>query len=142
MRLALYITKNLNIKDYTKPAHIKIAVIDKDISNNYPSNFVCILPRTFNPNNKNPSQFQQKYGNQSKQLIEELLKKALQTQEDQDIKKEIYIRLKRLKPKPKNLTKCKTCGKEFNARKYRYGKQTICNDCRAKRYNNKEDEKP
>ena len=98
MKLSLYITKNYNIKNYTKPAHIRIAVIDTDMSKKYPDNFVCILPRTYNPNSKNPNKFQLKYGEQSKQIIEELLSKALTTEEDQAIKRELLKRLKILNP--------------------------------------------
>ena len=134
MRLALYITKNLNIKDYTKPAHIKIAVIDKDISKQYPTNYVCILPRTINPNSKTPNKFQKIYGKQSQELVEKLIKQVLDTIEDQDIKNELLARLKLLNPKPKNLVKCKVCGKEFKAKRYNYRRQKTCYECKTKKY--------
>lgn len=136
MNLKLHITKNYNLKNYLKPSHIRIAVIDTDISEQYPANYVCILPRTFNPNAKNPNKFQKKYGNHSQELIINLIKQTLDSVEDQDIKKELYTRLKILKPKSKNLVKCNVCGKEFKARKYRYGYQKICYECKRKRYVN------
>ncbi len=52
MKLSLHMTKNYNVRDYLKPAHIRIAVIDLDISKEYPANFVCVLPRTNNPHAK------------------------------------------------------------------------------------------
>ena len=131
MKLSLYITKNYNIKDYRKPSHIKIAVIDKDISKHYPKNFVCVLPRTFNPNSKNPNLFQQKYGEQSKEIILKLLNKALKKEEDPHVKEELQKRLKLLKPKPKTIVKCRFCGKDFEAKKYYYGRQTICQECKT-----------
>ena len=79
MNLSLRITKNYNIKDYNKPGHIRIAVIDMDISNEYPANYVCILPRTFNPNSKTPNKFQEKYGDQSQKIIKNLLNQELKT---------------------------------------------------------------
>ena len=140
MKLSLYITKNYNIKDYTKPAHIRIAVIDTDMSKKYPENFVCILPRTISKTNKNLNQFQLKYGENSKKIIEELLNKALISEEDQAIKKELQARLKILNPKPKNTIKCNICGEEFQTRRYRYRLQKTCNECKEKRYNKNDDQ--
>lgn len=129
INLKLYITKNYNVSDYTKPGHIRIAVIDKDLSKKYPRNFVCLLPRTINPNARLPNKFQQTYGNQSQELMKKLIKQALDTVEDQDIKKELLARLKILNPKPKNLAKCNECGKEFKARRYGYRIQKTCYEC-------------
>ena len=64
MNLSLHLSKNYNVRDYLKPAHIRIAVINQEISKEYPANFVCMLPRKINPNAKKPNKFQQKYGNQ------------------------------------------------------------------------------
>ena len=59
----------------------------------------------------------------------ELIKQALDTVEDQDIKQELLARLKILNPKPKNLAKCNVCGKEFKARRYGYRLQKTCYGC-------------
>lgn len=134
MKLKLHITKNYNIKDYNKPSHIRIAIIDTDISKEYPANFVCMLPRSINLNAKAPSIFQKKYGNQNKKLIKKLLDQALKTEDDQAIKKELSKRLMILNPKPKNMVKCDVCGKDFRARKYRYGRQKTCYECKTKKY--------
>ena len=137
MKLSLLITKNYNAKDYLKHSYIRIAVIDNDKSKKYPANFVCMLPRKINPNAKIQNKFQEKYGNQSQKIIKKLLNQALKTEDDQDIKKELLARLKLLNPKPKNTVKCNVCGKDFQARKYRYGRQKTCYECKAKRYKNK-----
>ena len=137
MNLKLHITKNYNIKDYTKPGHIRIAVVDTDISKDYPANFVCMLPKTFNPNATIQNKFQEKYGSQSGEIIKKLLDKALKTTDDQDLKKELLKRLNILNPKPKNMVKCNVCGEEFKSRTFRYGKQKTCYDCKAKRYEDK-----
>ena len=139
MKLKLYTTKNYNLKDYLKPAHIRVAVIDTDISKVYPANFVCMLPRTFNPNAKTLNKFQEKYGSQSQEIIKKLLDQALKTEDDQDIKQELLKRLKILNPKPKNIVKCSVCGKDFKARKYRYGRQKTCYECSPKRYTDKDE---
>jgi len=137
MKLKLYVTKNYNVRDYLKPAHIRVAVIDTDVSKEYPANFVCMLPRTFNPNAKTLNKFVEKYGSQSQEIMKKLLDQALKTEDDQDIKQELLERLKRLNPKPKNLVKCNKCGKDFKSSRYRYGRQKTCYECRPKRYTDK-----
>jgi hypothetical protein len=122
------------MKNYLKPTHIRIAVVDNDISKEYPANFVCILPRILNPNAKMQNKFQKKYGNQSKEIVKKLINQALKTTDDQDIKKELLARLKILNPKPKNIAKCTVCGKDFQARKFRYGRQKTCYECKNKKY--------
>ena len=128
MKLSLHITKNYNIKDHLKPSHIRIAVLDQDISDKYPTNYVCILPRRLNPTAKNPNKFQKKFKDQSKKIMKKLLNQALKT-DDPDIKKEIRKRLQILNPKPKNLAKCNICGKKFKARRYGYRVQKTCYGC-------------
>ena len=137
MNLSLHIEKNYNLKDYLKPSYIRLAVIDTDISKEYPANFVCMLPRTINPNAKTQNKFQEKYGIQSQEIIKKLLDQKLKTTDDQDIKKELLARLKLIDPKPKNMVKCNICGEEFKSKSFRYGKQKTCYDCKAKRYTNK-----
>jgi hypothetical protein len=129
MKLKLRITKNYNAKDYLKPAYIRIAVIDLTISKKYPANFVCMLPKQVRLNAKVQNNFVKKYGDKSLELVNKLLKQALKTTEDQDIKKELVARLKILNPKPKNMVKCNVCGKEFKARKYGYRLQKTCYGC-------------
>jgi formylmethanofuran dehydrogenase subunit E len=136
VKLSLHITKNYNTREYLKPSNIRFAVIDTDRSKNYPTNYLCILPRKLNPNTKNPNKFQVMFKDQSKELTKKLLKKALRNTDDQDIKKEIQERLKILSPKPKNIVKCSVCGEEFKARKYRYRLQMTCYGCLNKKGSN------
>ena len=137
LNLSLHITKNYNIKDYIKPAYIRIAVIDKNISKEYPANFVCILPKTINLKAKTPNKFQEKYKDKSQEIIKNLINQELKTTDDQDIKRELLARLKLIDPKPKNMVKCNICGKEYKTRKCRYGTQKTCYECKAKRYTEK-----
>ncbi len=139
MKLSLYFTKNYNVRDYLKPSHIRIAVIDNDISKKYPTNFVCMLPKTINPNAKNPNKFQIMFKDKSKDLTKKLLNQALENTDDQDIKKELLTRLELLNPKPKNTVKCNVCGKDFQSRKYRYGRQKTCYECKPIRYTDKDE---
>ena len=88
-----------------------------------------MLPRTINPKAKVQNKFVKNYGDKSHSLANKLLKQALKTTDDQDIKKEIRERLKLLNPKPKNLAKCNVCNKEFKARRYGYRKQKTCYGC-------------
>ena len=129
MKLSLYITKIYNSKDYLKPSQIRFAVIDLHKSKQYPANYLCILPRRLNPKLKTPNKFQAMFKEQSKEITKKLLKQALKTTDDLDIKNEIRERLKLLNPKPKNLVKCKVCGKEFQARRYGYRLQNTCYGC-------------
>jgi hypothetical protein len=88
-----------------------------------------MLPKQINPKAKVQNNFVKKYGDKSQELSKKLLKQALKTTDDQDIKKEIRERLKILSPKPKNLAKCSVCGKEFKARRFGYRLQKTCYGC-------------
>jgi hypothetical protein len=74
-------------------------------------------------NFKIQSKFVQIFGNKSQDIAKRLLNKALLTQDDQEIKKEIKKRLKSLQPKPKIFSKCNVCGK---------GRRKTCNECKSK----------
>ncbi|MCJ7714357.1 hypothetical protein MUO66_07875, partial [Candidatus Bathyarchaeota archaeon] len=131
--LGLYITKNFNNKNY-KGNTIRMAVVDLAESKGYPLNFVCVLPRHVVLKGNLQSKFSDKFGDNSRDMAKELLTRALSIEGDVDMKKEIMDRLKLLDPKPKNMVKCNECGKDFQSRTYRYGKQKTCYDCKAKRY--------
>jgi hypothetical protein len=83
-------------------------------------------------NFKIQSKFVQIFGNKSQDIAKRLLNKALLTQDDQEIKKEIKKRLKSLQPKPKIFSKCNVCGKDFQIRKYKWGRRKTCNECKSK----------
>ena len=136
--LGLYITKNLDSITYNKSNYIKFAVVNLNNSKEYPLNFLCVLPRNINPNAKMLNKFQEKFGSQSQEIAKNLLEQELKTTEDQDIKNEINERLRLLYPKPKNVAKCNGCGKDFEYRKYNYGRQKTCRECRNKKRPNQE----
>ena len=128
MKLRLRITKK-ETKDHSKTQY-KFAVIDKDKAKNYPENFVCLLPKSIKLKAKPVNIFEKIFGNDSIETAKDLLKKALRLRPDSETKKEIRERLKNLEPKPKNVAKCNVCKKDFEYKKYRYGRQKICNACR------------
>jgi len=130
--LGLHITKNLNSKNYHNANYIRFVVIDLNESEEYPLNFLCILPRYLGPKLKAISGFSKKFGAKSPKLAKELLTAALETVDDQEIRKEISKRLKLLTPKAKKIANCNSCGKAFEYKKYRYGRQKICVDCQNK----------
>ncbi len=129
MKLKLHVTKHYTSKSYLNPRSIRFAIVDLDKSKNYPSNYVCMLPRQVYTKAKVQSKFVQKYENQSLKIAKRLLNQALKTTDDQEIKQEIRKRLRLLAPKQKNLVKCKACGKEFKARRYGYRFQKTCYGC-------------
>ena len=131
MKLRLRITKK-ETKDHSKVQY-KFAVIDRDKAKSYPENFVCMLPKSIKLKSKPVNIFEKVFGKDSIEIAKDLLKKALRLRPDSETKREIRERLKNLEPKPKNLAKCTVCQKDFEYKKYRYGRQKICNVCRNKR---------
>lgn len=131
MNLKLRITLK-DIKDYKKPQHT-FAVIDLDKSESYPRNFVCILPKTIQL--KKPANiFEKLFKNESINLATSLLKKALQSRPNTDIRASIRERLKVLEPKKVNQNKCGSCGKLFVQKRRGFKKYAMCYDCYLKRY--------
>jgi hypothetical protein len=133
MKLRLHVTKK-RTRDFLKPPHMRFAVVDLDISKEYPKNFVCILPVKVNPKASKPTKFHKKFKDQSQELIKKLLKQTLRKTDDQDIKKEIRKRLKRLKTNSATKRKCKDCGKLIEISKRRYGRHKLCQECYRKKY--------
>ncbi|KON32927.1 MAG: hypothetical protein AC479_06240 [miscellaneous Crenarchaeota group-6 archaeon AD8-1] len=134
MNLRLYANKsNFGERHYietrNKPIQIRLAVIDLDISDKYPTNFVCVLPRNFNSKTTNQNHFQSRFKEGSRELAIQLLEKALKKEKDPDIIMEIKERLKLLKSKPKEIGKCALCNKDFYPRRFGYSIQRTCNDC-------------
>ena len=100
MKLSLSIFKRYELNDYSRKDYIKFAVVDLETSKEYPANFVCILPRNIRPNDKNASNFERKFGDESLDLANKLLKNALRVERDKEIKTEIRERLSLLRSKP------------------------------------------
>jgi len=88
MNLRLYVSKRDNIGDYSA-YDIRFAIVDLDKSQEYPSNFVCMLPRQVSANSKQHTVFAKVFGNHSLELAKRLLTEALETEDDLEIKAEI-----------------------------------------------------
>jgi len=128
LRIALKQTK-----DYAKVQHT-FAVIDLDVSDQYPHNFVCILPKSIQLKGTPLNIFEKRFKDDSINVATNLLKKALRSRPDADTKKSILQRLKLLEPKKANQNKCNVCGKLFEQKKRGYKKYSACYECYQKRY--------
>jgi len=133
MNLRLHVSRLDHIRDYSRARHIQFSVIDLDKSNEYPANYVCMLPLDPRPraNGRAHSIFSKLFGNDSLEFAKRLLTKALKTENDSDIKAEIEKRLELLEPKPPVQVKCIICRNFFEPR---WRKQKICQECRQKKY--------
>lgn len=129
MRLSLHMAKNYTVKNYNKPSFISLAVVDLDISDIFPANFVCTLPKRLMVASQNQPMFQKKFGKKSLQILNTLLEKALETTEDPDFKKELESRLKLINPNSKILVNCCVCRKNFVARMIEFSLQETCISC-------------
>jgi hypothetical protein len=118
------------MRGYPQSYHIRFAVVDMDKSQDYPSNFVCMLPKQVS-NSKQHSVFAKVFGNYSSELAKRLLTEALETEGNSEIKAEIEKRLKLLEPKPIQV-KCRVCGKSFTPKILGRFKQKTCQECRRK----------
>lgn len=96
MNLKLRITKHYSSDSYIKPKHIRFAIIDLDRSPDYPINFVCNLPKSIKLIERQPSNFSKTFGDKKVEVAKKLLKDALQTEDDLEIKEEIEARLRNL----------------------------------------------
>jgi hypothetical protein len=100
LKLRLVISKRNELNDYSRKGYIRFVVVDLDKSKEYPVNFVCILPKNIKVNGKKNTKFEKTFGDNSLDLAKKLLRRALRTEEDWEVKAEIRKRLDLLKPKP------------------------------------------
>lgn len=133
MKLRLYVSKRNDMRDYSHSSFIRFAVVDLDKSQNYPSNFVCMLPRQISEKSKQSNVFASVFGNHNLELAKCLLIEALATEDDSEIKAEIEKRLKMLEPPPTLKAKCRVCGESFEPKRLGRFKQKICQECRRKK---------
>jgi hypothetical protein len=96
MKLKLYAIKKGNQQ---LDSDIQLVVVDLDKSNQYPLNFVCVLPRYFRMLEKRSSKFAKTFGPKSITLAKRLLVEADKKEEDPQIKKVINKRIKDLDTK-------------------------------------------
>jgi hypothetical protein len=136
MKLRLYISKNEELKDYSRGQYFRFAVIDLDKSKHYPANFVCMLPKKPTINDTPHNIFSKIYGKESLTVAKQLLKKALNSESDLEIKNALTERINMLEPKKPPEVKCCRCGKSFTPLRMRYRKQKVCPECKHKMYSN------
>lgn len=136
MKLRLHITKNEDLKDYSRGQYFRFAVIDLDKSKNYPANFVCMLPKKPTVNDTPHNIFSKIYGKESILIAKQLLKRALNSESDLEIKNAIAERISMLEPKKAPEVKCCRCGKPFTPIRMRYRKQKVCPECKQRIYKN------
>ena len=129
--IKLHITKRDDLEDYSQKDRFCFAVIDLDISEKYPSNYVGTLPVNIGKN-KNQNIYEKIFGEKSAQRAMVLLADALKVIGDSEIKREIERRIKLLAPKSINLIKCCSCGILFLPIRVRKFKNDFCEDCLKK----------
>jgi len=134
MKLRLHISRNDDLKDYSRGQYFRFAVVDLDKSKQYPANFVCMLPKKPTNNDTPHNIFSKIYGKDSIKLAKQLLTKALSSANDLETKKAITARLKLLEPKSPLQVKCCRCGKTFTPLGMRYRRQKVCSECKQKMY--------
>ena len=100
MKLKLYAIKKGNQQIEND---IQLVVVDLDKSNNYPLNFVCVLPRYFRLLEKRSSQFAKIFGKKSLCLAKKLLMEADKKEDDPQIKKVINKRIKDIDQKQETI---------------------------------------
>ena len=134
MKLRLHISRNDDLKDYSRGQYFRFAVIDLDKAKQYPANFVCMLPKKPTNNDAPHNIFSKIYGKDSTKIAKQLLTKGLDSANDLETKKAITDRLKLLEPKSPIQVKCCRCGKTFTPIGMRYRRQKVCSDCKQKMY--------
>ena len=134
MKLGLHVHRFVNAKDYSAGKRFRFAVVDLDKSDSYPANFICMLPTQISGKARMESIFMQVFGDKSTQLARALLNKALETEEEPEVKVEIEKRLKLLEPERVIQINCSGCGKLFQPRRVRKYRQNFCEECLKKRF--------
>ena len=107
MRPSLYLFKKENGRsEYSMKTDVQVVVVDLEKSKKYPQNFVCILPQTIMLRGKPSNIFNKVFGPSSLDVAKKLLHRALKSEQDDDIRKELQTRLRTLKTYPvqRNIT--------------------------------------
>jgi hypothetical protein len=106
MRPSLYLFKRESGRsEYSLKTEVQVVVVDLDKSKKYPQNFVCIPPQTAISHGKTSNIFNKVFGQNPFEVAKKLLHRALKREQDDDIRKELQTRLKKLKtyPEQKNI---------------------------------------
>ncbi len=96
MNPRLYIVRARNGREYRTRRSIRFAIIDCDHNRAYPSNFICTLPQRVTLTADDESIFAKVFGEKRIEVAKKLLKTALQSEADLEIKTEIRQRLRML----------------------------------------------
>jgi len=132
MKLELSVSKKTMSRHSGYSEEIVFTVIDLDKAEDYPLNFVCLLPKNLKRENNPSNKFLEIYGKESSQIATKLLNKALRNENEPEVKKEIEKRLKALEPKLVIELQCRLCGRPFQPRFGRH-QQRICHRCTTKK---------
>ena len=130
MNLELLITK----KEYsyyntrTKAKHL-FAVIDLDKSEQYPRNFVSVLPMHISAIVKPSNVFERLFGNESLKIANRLLHEALKSRPDSETAEAIRKRIKLLAPQLNEKAQCQNCGNTIKLSKSRVKPHKFCYEC-------------
>jgi len=135
LNLKLHITKR-EITHHSTIIKTKylFSVIDLDRSDQYPQNFVSVLPRKINVTVKPCNIFEELFGNRSLETAKQLLEKALERRPNSETTKAIRHRLKLLNPQLNNKSKCQNCGKPIKQNKQKFRPYKFCYQCHSKGY--------
>jgi len=137
MKAGLLVVRNDDLKSYSAGRRFRFAIVNLDREGSYPSNFVCMLPIHVISGGK-PSNFAQIFGDKSIEQAKALLKNALESEQDSDVKAEIERRLSLLEPEQVRQIICSGCGRLFQPRRVRRHRQNFCGECMRKRFSGRE----
>ncbi len=137
MRYSLFISRHYDVADYLSDRHLRFAVVDLEKSKDYPANFVCLLPVRLHANNSGDSVFEKLFGADRFEVAEKLLKDALNSETDADVKSAIEKRIGLLSPKSEHERTCVSCGKPFKM-KSKMLRQRFCEDCLKTKFGSRE----
>ena len=138
MRVGLQIIVNDSVEVYSPGRRFRFVVVDLDKPTDYPRNFVCMLPMQFSNKGESRSAFMQIFGDKSIEQAKTLLKHALESEQDSDVKAEIERRLGLLEPERLKQIACSECGKPFQPRRIRKFSRNFCEKCLKKKFGSRE----
>lgn len=96
MKPKLYMLKRDELEYRDSRNRIYFVVVNLDKAKKYPANFVCVLPKLKSSIVRQSTVFSRVFGEDSLRLAKQLLKKALRSEDDAEIRAEIQERLKLL----------------------------------------------
>jgi len=137
MKLCLQISERDGGKGYSSGRRFSFAVIDLDKAEEYPLNFVCMLPMKLSADVETESVFVKVFGDKRVEVAKKLLLETLGRERDSEVKAEIERRLELLEPKPDVEKRCLVCGKLFQAQHRKGFKQKYCPECVKKKFGNR-----